>query len=103
MKTEILSGKAQQKCRDLVTLFHRIMGIYKNTQKLARSVYERYTDQVEPMVWMSAGWILPEQAGLFGSPVEICKKIRETIKFELGLTISVGVHLIRYLQNSALI
>lgn len=28
---------------------------------------------------------------LFGSPVEVANKIRETIKFELGLTISVGV------------
>ena len=43
------------------------------------------------MVWMSAGWIITGTGSLFGSPVEVANKIRETIKFELGLTISVGV------------
>ena len=64
---------------------------YIKYSKLARSVYERYTDQVEPY-GMDECWLdISGTESLFGSPEKVANEIRETMKFELGLTISVGV------------
>lgn len=90
VKTGDTVWQAQQKCRDLVIVPPHYEEYIKYS-KLARSVYERYTDQVEPY-GMDECWLdITGTGSLFGSPVEVANKIRETIKFELGLTISVGV------------
>ena len=60
-------------------------------EKNSVSVYERYTDQVEPY-GMDECWLdISGTESLFGSPEKVANEIRETMKFELGLTISVGV------------
>ena len=90
VKTGDTVWQAQQKCRDLVIVPPHYEEYIKYS-KLARSLYERYTDQVEPY-GMDECWLdITGTGSLFGSPVEVANKIRETIKFELGLTISVGV------------
>ena len=90
VKTGDTVWQAQQKCRDLVIVPPHYEEYIKYS-KLARSVYERYTDQVQPY-GMDECWLdITGTGSLFGSPVEVANKIRETIKFELGLTISVGV------------
>ena len=82
--------QAKQKCKDLVIVPPHYEEYIKYS-KLARSVYERYTDQVEPY-GMDECWLdISGTEGMFGSPEKVANKIRETIKFELGLTISVGV------------
>ena len=53
--------------------------------KLAREIYGRYTDQIEPY-GMDECWL-----DVTGSGFEIADEIRRTVKFELGLTISAGV------------
>ena len=64
---------------------------YIKYSKLARSVYSRFTDQVEPY-GMDECWLdISGTEHIYGSPERVANKIRETIKFELGLTISVGV------------
>lgn len=64
---------------------------YIKYSKLARSVYGRYTDQVEPY-GMDECWLdISGTEHIFGTPEKIANEIKETIKFELGLTISVGV------------
>lgn len=82
--------QAKQKCRDLVIVPPHYEE-YLKYSKLARSVYERYTDQVEPY-GMDECWLdISGTEGIYGSPEKVANEIRETIKFELGLTISVGV------------
>ena len=82
--------QAQQKCPGLVVIPPHYEEYIKYS-KLARNVYERYTDQVEPY-GMDECWLdITGTRSLFGSPEKIANEIRETIKFELGLTISVGV------------
>ena len=64
---------------------------YIKYSKLARNVYSRYTDQVEPY-GMDECWLdISGTEHIYGSPERVANEIRETIKFELGLTISVGV------------
>lgn len=82
--------QAKQKCKDLVIVPPHFEEYIKYS-KLARSVYERYTDQVEPY-GMDECWLdISGTSGIFGSPEKVANEIRETIKFELGLTISIGV------------
>ncbi len=82
--------QAKQKCKDLVIVPPHYEEYIKYS-KLARNVYERYTDQVEPY-GMDECWLdISRTEDIFGSPEQVANEIRETIKFELGLTISVGV------------
>ena len=81
--------QAQQKCRDLVIVEPHYEQ-YMKFSKLAREVYSRYTDQIEPY-GMDECWLDVTGSGCFGSPFEIADEIRRTIKFEMGLTISTGV------------
>lgn len=82
--------QAKEKCKDLVIVPPHYEEYIKYS-RLARNVYERYTDQVEPY-GMDECWLdITGTEMLFGSPERVANEIRETMKFELGLTISVGV------------
>lgn len=82
--------QAKQKCRDLIVVNPHYEHYIKYS-KLARDIYNRYTDLVEPF-GMDECWLdVTGSTHSFGNGYEIAEKIKETIKFELGLTISVGV------------
>ena len=90
VKTGDAVWQAKQKCRNLVVVPPHYEEYIKYS-KLARSVYNRYTDQVEPY-GMDECWLdISGTEKIYGSPESVANQIRETIKFELGLTISVGV------------
>lgn len=90
IKTGDAVWQAKQKCRNLVVVPPHFEEYIKYS-KLARSVYQRYTDQVEPY-GMDECWLdISGTDYTCGSPEKVANDIRETIKFELGLTISVGV------------
>lgn len=58
---------------------------------MVRKIYERYTDLVEPF-GIDECWLdVTGSRRLFGSEYEIAEKIRNDVKTETGLTISVGV------------
>ena len=89
-RLRIHGWQAKQKCRNLVVVPPHFEEYIKYS-KLARNVYQRYTDQVEPY-GMDECWLdISGTDYTFGSPEKVANDIRETIKFELGLTISVGV------------
>ena len=89
-RLRIHGWQAKQKCRNLVVVPPHFEEYIKYS-KLARNVYQRYTDQVEPY-GMDECWLdISGTDYTFGSPEKVANAIRETIKFELGLTISVGV------------
>ena len=89
-KTGDAVWQAKQKCRNLVVVPPHFEEYIKYS-KLARNVYQRYTDQVEPY-GMDECWLdISGTDYTFGPPEKVANDIRETIKFELGLTISVGV------------
>lgn len=82
--------KARQKCPELVVLMTDFPE-YIRYSRLVRNIYERYTDQVEPF-GMDECWLdVTGSVRLFGSGEVIAHRIREQVKQELGLTISVGV------------
>lgn len=64
---------------------------YAHYSRLAGEIYGRYTDQVEPF-GIDESWLdVTGSRRLFGSGEEIADRIREEMKRELGLTVSVGV------------
>ena len=82
--------QARQKCKDLI-IVHPHYEEYLKYCRIARQIYQEYTDRIEPY-GMDEVWLdLTGCTKLFGSGEEVADKLRERMKYELGLTISVGV------------
>ena len=64
---------------------------YLYFSRQVRAIYEEYTDQVEPFGIDEAWLDVTGSRLLFGSGREIADTLRERIRRELGLTVSVGV------------
>ncbi|MDO4516583.1 MAG: DNA polymerase IV [Bacillota bacterium] len=91
VKTAETIWQARRKAPDLVLLpAHHDK--YRYYSKLAGEIYRRYTDLVEPF-GIDESWLdVTGTIHLFGGdPVALANRIREEMKQELGLTISVGV------------
>ena len=90
VKTAEAIWEAQVKCPELV-IAPPHYDEYVKYSKLVRSIYEEYTDRVEPF-GMDECWLdVSGSTLIFGSKREIADEIRRRIKRETGLTISVGV------------
>ena len=90
VKTGMANWEAKQVCPDLIIVPPQYEQ-YVKYSKLAREIYNRYTDKVEPY-GMDECWLdVTESTGIFGTGYEIAEQIRKTIHSELGLTVSIGV------------
>ena len=90
VKTGMAIWQAKQVCPDLVVL-PADMGEYIRISHMAREIYERYTDQIEPF-GLDESWLdVTGSTELFGSAMDIAQEISDRIKFELGITASIGV------------
>jgi DNA polymerase-4 len=90
IKTTETVWQALKKCPNLklVVPHHNRYGEYS---KKVNEIYQRFTDLVEPF-GIDESWLdVTESTKLFGTGEEIAYKIKETVKSELKLTISVGV------------
>ncbi|MBC8558743.1 DNA polymerase IV [Fumia xinanensis] len=82
--------QAKKKCPDLV-LVRPHHDAYQVFSKKMNAIYARYTEQVEPF-GIDESWLdVTGSRMLFGSGKKIADELRDTVKRELGLTISVGV------------
>jgi DNA polymerase-4 len=82
--------KAKQKCPDIVFLPPHFE-LYEQYSQAAREIYYSYTDMIEPF-GLDECWLdVTGSLGLFGSGENIANTIRQRMKKELGLTVSVGV------------
>ena len=91
VKTAETIWQARRKCPDLILLpAHHDK--YRYYSKLAGEVYTRYTDLVEPF-GIDESWLdVTGTLHLFGGdPTALANQLRDVMKQELGLTISVGV------------
>jgi DNA polymerase-4 len=89
VKTGMVNWEAQRLCKDLI-LVPPQYDQYLKYSALTRSIYQRYTDLVEPY-GMDECWldVTGNSCGL--QPMELAEEIRRTVKDELGLTVSIGV------------
>ena len=81
--------QAKQKCPDLVIAPPHYQ-LYLRFSRMARAIYAEYTDLIEPF-GLDEAWIDVTGSGVFGDAVEIAETIRNRVKFELGITVSIGV------------
>jgi len=90
VKTGQVTWEAKVLCPDLIVVRPQY-DQYLKYSKLAREIYQRYTDQVEPY-GMDECWVdVTGSTRLFGSGEKIAEEIRQIVKEELGLTVSIGV------------
>lgn len=81
---------AQQKCPGLIIVPPRF-DEYMKYSALARRIYEDYTDLIEPF-GIDECWLdVTASKLLFGSGEKIAEELRQRLKNEIGLSISVGV------------
>ena len=90
VKTGEVLWQARKKCPSLVTVPADFPAYLEMSRKV-RSVYERYTDRIEPF-GIDECWLdVTESVRLLGDGESIANEIRETVKAECGVTVSVGV------------
>ena len=90
IKTAETVYSAKKKCPNLV-IREPHHGLYYEYSKRVNAIYARYTDMVEPF-GIDESWLdVTASRKLFGDGETIANRIREEVKREIGITISVGV------------
>lgn len=90
VKTAETIWQAKKKCPELLLLPpHR--QLYAEYSAKANAIYSRFTDQVEPASIDESYLDVTGSHRLFGTNWQIAQCIRQTVKEELGLTVSVGI------------
>ena len=90
IKTAETVYSALKKCPDVQMVgshFHE----YKRYSRKVMEIYARYTDKIEECSIDECALDMTESTFLFGDGRAIAEKIREEVKAELGLTVSIGV------------
>lgn len=89
VKTGMVNHEARRLCPGLIMVPPHF-DEYVEYSKLARQVYEEFSDNVEPF-GMDECWLqVINHRGLERGGFEIAEEIRNAVKRELGLTVSVG-------------
>jgi len=89
VKTGEAIWQAKQKCPDLVVI-PPDYDLYHRFSRMTREIYLEYTEQVEPF-GLDEAWLDVTASIPAGSGREFANRLRERIKRELGITVSVGV------------
>lgn len=90
VKTGEAIWQAKQKCPELVIVPPNFEE-YLKYSKLVKEIYYQYTDLIKPF-GMDECWLdVTGSTGLFGDGRQIANEIRERVKKETGLTVSIGV------------
>ena len=90
VKTGEVLWEAKRKCKNLVTVTADHPS-YAKISKEVKKIYERFTDKIEPF-GIDECWLdVTDSVKIFGTGYEIAEKIRNAVKDEIGITVSVGV------------
>lgn len=90
IKTGEVIWQAKQKCPSLVVVPPNYL-LYLRFSRLARSIYSDYTNQIEPFGLDEAWLDITSNCRKGINGTLIANEIRERIKNELGVTVSIGV------------
>lgn len=82
--------QARQKCPDGIFL-PGDMKKYAKVSKQVHAIFREFTNQIEPLALDEAFLDISGSIGLFGPPAEIGRRIKERVKQELDLAVSVGI------------
>lgn len=87
IKTGMANWQAKRLCPDLIIVPPR-HDVYAAYSKKLHEIYERYTDLVEGY-GLDECWL--DVTGNVKPPLQIAEEIRQTVKEELKITVSIGV------------
>lgn len=91
VRTGDVYWQARQKCGETLVEVQADFARYLKVSKAVRGIYEDYTDRIEAY-GIDECWLdVTASLKLFGSGVGIAEAIRERVKREIGITVSVGV------------
>ena len=90
VKTGMVNWEARQLCRNLIIVPPQY-DQYLKYSELTQSIYQRYTDMIEPF-GMDECWLdVTGSRAMCGDALTIAESIRKSVREELGLTVSIGV------------
>lgn len=90
IKTGMVNWEARQLCKDLIVVPPQY-DQYLKYSKLTQAIYQRYTDLIEPF-GMDECWLdVTGSRMVCGDAMTIAEDIRQSVREELGLTVSIGV------------
>lgn len=90
VKTGMALWQAKQVCPDINFVSPR-MDLYLRFSRMAHEIYSEYTDKQEPF-GIDESWLdVTESVSIKGDGYKIAKEISDRMKFELGITVSIGV------------
>lgn len=90
VKTGMVNWEARRRCPALIIVPPQFEQ-YLKYSRLTREIYQRYTDQIEPF-GIDECWLdVTGSQGLLGTGEQIAENIRQAVRDELGLTVSIGV------------
>lgn len=90
VKTGMALWQAKQVCPDIIFVPPR-MDLYLRFSEMAREIYAEYTDKIEPYGIDEAWLDVTASSSIKGNGMKIATEISERIKYELGVTASIGV------------
>lgn len=90
VKTGMALWQAKQACPEIIFVPPR-MDLYLRFSSMAREIYSEYTDKIEPY-GIDEGWLdVTESSIIKGDGMKIAQEISDRIKYELGITVSIGI------------
>lgn len=92
--------RAKQLCPHGIFVVPR-MAVYAAVSEQVRTVFERFTDQIEPLSLDEAFLDVTGSRALFGDGVTIAARIKNEVKAATQLTVSVGVATSKYVAKVA--
>lgn len=90
VKTGMALWEARQVCPEIVFVPPR-MDLYLRFSQMAREIYSEYTEHIESFGCDEAWLDTTESCTLKGDGMTIAREISHRIKYELGITVSIGV------------
>lgn len=100
LRSAMSSAKALQLCPQVIFVRPRF-DVYKSVSQHIRSIFQRYTDIIEPLSLDEAFLDVSEDKLGIGSAIEIAKEIKSAIWNELQLTASAGVSSSKFVAKIA--
>ncbi|WP_400262825.1 DNA polymerase IV [Sphingobacterium sp. SG20118] len=100
VKSAMSSSSALKLCPHLIFTKPRF-DVYKQVSDHIRTIFNRYTELVEPLSLDEAFLDVSDDKQNIGSALEIAKRIKIAIKEELNLTVSAGVSVNKFVAKIA--
>ncbi|WP_341836548.1 DNA polymerase IV [Chitinophaga pollutisoli] len=100
VRSAMPSKRAQQLCPHILFVYPRF-DVYRDVSRHVRSIFQRYTDLIEPLSLDEAYLDVTIDKQNIGSAIAIAQQIKQAIRDELNLTASAGVSVNKFVAKIA--